>query len=903
MRFVPIVVLVLLVGPAFASESTTDDCAPGGEAGGTPETAARIQHRSFCSGWNEGGGDWYYFDSPAANASVAVEVDAQIGSDLRGCIRGPDLAILRCGYEFTTQTVSAGRHYLTIEDGWAERYAFVFYLTQQNDCQSGRDAPPTREGAVNGTPNVRCQGQFPDWSDTVDWFQWYVPHASSMKLVLSSGAAAENRACVHRPSGPLIVCSSAAYDETFVSQEYGWFAVEVSANRPYYTGAYITNLSWTPTPDNDCASGADAGNLPANATNLSRSQGCEGGITYVHDADWYAVPVAAGEVARVLLRTPAAGLACVVDETGTSHPCGAAHVRTATSAGHLRFRVENATFGAYTFDVDARAESDCGEPRDASLADPVVRPAGTCSAAFLLPEDVEDAYAIDVPASRVLRIQLPDATSSMRACLVRPDGSQRACTADGDRSPLAVDAEPGRWLVRVESAPSPELRSYTLALALLAPDDCGAARDASPAAPVAIAAPRTCRGALLSVDDLEDAYGATAPAGHVLVLQARQPFSGMRACLADACAASGTTTPVAVPAPATARIVRDASGERAYEFSLTSRAHDDCGSGADLGAASSAPRLAPFTCSGALLARGDDADAYVFDVAGPTELELTLTGAFGLGLCLDGPGVARCGGPFLGETLTPGRWTARVTGAPTDAARDYTLAAALRTNAPDCGAARDTARFTPLTVSLPLACWGTLGGADVEDAYRLALNAGARIVANATSATGAPVPVCLRDEAGALACGGATLDAVAPQDGVYQLVPRADGAPLAYAMAARATLPGDCTRAEDAGTGGGAIRLGGSAVCEGQLAVGSDSVDEYLIEARNAIVLRVAAAEQLDGASLRVCTVSPSGTEGCADWLAHEAPRYGLGRGTWRIRVEATGLPDTQRYTLDVRSV
>lgn len=794
----------------------------------------------------------------------------------------------------------------------------------QDDCAEDGDAG---NGPSDATPIVHgqlCTGLNEPGGD---WYSLQAAAEHVFDVGLETDLESDMLLCLRRPDLTTLRCGNRFYAHTDVNGTHYLSTIHGEGD-DYAFRAYFG-------AQDDCGSGRDAG---GNATRAVPGPGfnaplCWGRFGSPQDTtDWYSYELAQAGRIKVHIVSPANSnhyKGCLVDPAGVELGC-ATHWPTAD----LEF--DAYAFGRYHVDMRhtlARhtgsyrpnltlapfAANDCGlggdAPASAALAAGVARTAA-CQGGFLHAGD-SDWFAVAVAADDAVRLTR-SSPANARLCVIDEAGHDAGCATSFLLGPDA------NGLVRI-GVDNITHGLYAFDVDARAADDCGAARDARAATPVALAVPRSCAGQFLLPEDVEDTYAFDLGAEGDVLVDLATAAPGGRVCLVapdprgDACAAAGTRLErAAVSGRWHARVERRASDAiDAYTLGVSLRPPNDCGAGRDARTASPIALLAPASCAGQLLLE-DLEDAYAFDVGADAEVLLDLaTSSTGARVCLVAPDAsdAACAaaGTRLERPVTAGRWHARIDRTAGDAVAAYTLGVDFEAPRPDCGLGGDLSAPSPPMAAFPLSCWGVMGASDVEDAWRFTANAGTVVRADVTPTPGGTVTVCVREPSGAQTCrASATPGAVASVSrtlgvaGDHRIRVLGNGAHLGYSLAASATPdPDECAAGADAGKGASAHRVQGPAVhCEAHVASSVDPVDEYVIAVPEGGSMRVGVTPLTPVAqgALRVCHEAPHFPRRCVGWQSGPIlVGYTLAPKDveWRVSVELVG-DATQWYALDL---
>ena len=251
--------------------------------------------------------------------------------------------------------------------------------------------------------------------------------------------------------------------------------------------------------------------------------------------DWYALSVQAGQIVTIRLIMPTnASFSLAFYAPGQSSSSG-----SATSEGQarvLRYAVSltgtwyirvarSSGEGSYQLIISVENQNDAGSGRDAGnerLAGLPVSP-GTFSG-YLLDDDDEDWYAVNVSAGQIVTAQLTaEQGLGARLSLRDPSGSaQGNVQTSGNTQSVSFAAHgTGLWYVRIARERSQG--TYTVALSVQDQNDGGAGHDAgsSPDSAVPIGA-GAYSGYLQDNDDV-DWYAFSVTAGQTISVQLSMP--------------------------------------------------------------------------------------------------------------------------------------------------------------------------------------------------------------------------------------------------------------------------------------------------------------------------------------------------------------------------------------------
>ncbi|HVM45370.1 MAG TPA: hypothetical protein VM582_05490, partial [Candidatus Thermoplasmatota archaeon] len=447
---------------------------------------------------------------------------------------------------------------------------------------------------------------------------------------------------------------------------------------------------------------------------------------------------------------------------------------------------------------------------------------------------------------------------------------------------------------------------YSFTVDVRAPNDCGAARDASAGSPVTLGAPFTCAGSHLLPEDIEDSYAFNVTTTRVVRATVTSTAAGARACIVDpagadvACGPAGAArTWLASPGTWRVRVESDTSAEiRAYTLSLTLPAQNDCGSGRDASATAPVALVVPFACDGGHLHPGDVEDTYAFNVTGSRVLRASVvSSAPGARACLVQPDgadavCAPAGSPHT-WLASPGAWRLRVESDSGADLRAYSVAL-VELPPMDCGAARDASADAPVHLMGAVACaGGMLHPDDILDAYTFDVGAATNLSLNLTSAVDG-IALCLHAPDGRASCrgpGAPSQHALVP--GRWRVEVAAPTGPDARSYGFGLQFPGG---APDCGTGGdlpsaGAVAFDLPLSCWGVLG-GADTADSWSVVANAGASLDVEVTP-MPGFLLQACVREPLGAETCTaspgPGLPARLARTLTQNGTHAVRVVGDG--------------
>ncbi|MEA3203441.1 MAG: hypothetical protein QOI63_1116, partial [Thermoplasmata archaeon] len=819
----------------------------------------------------------------------------------------------------TPGTVYAQSHAVGPNDDLTSSQAIIYVLAPQNDCGTGGDAGNTHALATAVTPpKTNCQGYLIT-GDTNDWYQFTNGPGDTISATLTPPAGADFGLCLYTPAGAMQVCSnnagSAAETVSFTTgSTTGAWRIWVSQTSG--TGTYTLSL-YLVAPQNDCGTGADAGNGFSTASSITLPKSnCQGALSPGDTQDWYQFTVNNGDqVTASMTPTGANADLCLSNPAGATVACSSSTgftpdsiTYTATTTGAWRLDAYIASgSGTYVLSAStgAPAQNDCGTGGDAgnshAAASSITLPKSGCSG-NLPTSDTQDWYQFSLlNGDQVSLSMTPPSGSDFNLCLLTPGGAVASCSTNTGSSAESVAytaTEAGAWRAQVVSSSGTGPYSFS-ALAVTPQNDCGTGADAggSFATAATIALPQSgCQGAHPIAGDTQDWYQFTVNNGDQ-ISASMTPATGANfdLCLSNPSGATvlcssntgSATDSIAYTATATGSWRLDtyiASGTGTYSLSVsTVTPQNDCGTGADAGnshAAASAITLPKSGCSGALTAT-DTQDWYKFTVSSGDVISLSLSppGGADFNLCLYNPsGSSVACSTLTGSSTDSVSYTANVAGDwrayvyVASGTGTYSFSASAVTPQNDCGTGADAGGTsgTAATISVPQSnCQGAHPNAgDNMDWYQFYANTGDQISASMTPATGANFDLCLNTPAGGtVVCSsntGSATDSVtytATSSGYWKLDTYITSGTGTYTLSVSIVpAQNDCGTGADAGNSHAGASLIGlpQSGCSGALTA-TDTQDWFRFASNNGETISISVTPPA-GANFNLCLYNPSGS-------------------------------------------
>jgi hypothetical protein len=466
-----------------------DDCGPEADAPGTPGNATPLPFSAVCAGSlnpRDDLEDWRLLHLDAS-ASVALAPNPEADFDLCVFAAADTTWPLECSVLPRGSTdrvyVPGPGDYLVQAAHWsgAEGYALeTLAAPAQDDCGAGTDAGSRHHFHRVALPLSCAATLAPDRGDAWDVYAFNDTGAGGLRVQMAPSGA-DLDLCLYPPGRSLpIRCSftespvesivhSTTRPGTWLVAVLGFHGGE---------GAYQLSIeAFTPTPQDDCGAGRDAGDGVTPPVALPATVDCRGGL-HVPEGDWadlYDIGTAPANLS-ITLRPDAPGAWAVCLQLGSRPECGQ---RDATGAyrldrevyGNVTARLvvrrdgDDAT-GPYRLVIEARPPTnDCGTGGDASdqrvraawLSMPQVRCTGVLHPGW---GDRDDWYRISLTQGQSLFVEVDPADADggriQSVCAYREGMSGTHCTEYGflasgwpEHALTLTAPEPGVWRIGI----------------------------------------------------------------------------------------------------------------------------------------------------------------------------------------------------------------------------------------------------------------------------------------------------------------------------------------------------------------------------------------------------------------------------------------------------------------------